>query len=167
MSFVKSIQISLILAALLAIIGCGSNQNPSTTESETAADSINIESLMAVTPAADRIEVIDFYGTHRCVTCRAIEANTKIALATYYPAELKAGSITFRTVKVDDKANAALAEEYQATGTALFLNVVKDGKKVQHIDLTNQAFDKGKEQAAWAEELKLFINMKQEEMGKI
>ncbi len=163
MSFVKPFQISLILAALLAIISCGSNQNPSTTEADTAADSINIESLMAATPAADRIEVIDFYGTHRCVTCKAIEANTKYALATLYPAELKAGTITFRTVNVDDEANYDMAEAYEATGTTLYLNVVKDGKET-HVDLTEQAFAKGKEQDAWAEELKFFINLQMQEI---
>lgn len=162
MSFVKPFQISLTLVALLAVIGCGGNRNPSTTAADTTTDSINIEALMAATPAADRIEVIDFYGTHRCVTCKAIEANTKYALATLYPEELKAGTITFRTVNVDDKANAALAEAYQATGTALFLNVVKGGKET-HVDLTNQAFDKGKEQEVWAEELKFFINLQLQE----
>ena len=28
------------------------------------------------TEIANHIEVIDFYGTRRCVTCKAIEANT-------------------------------------------------------------------------------------------
>ncbi|MBK9016111.1 MAG: hypothetical protein IPM82_19750 [Saprospiraceae bacterium] len=163
MSIVKSFKISLILAAFLAIIGCGSNQNQSTTEAETAADSINIESMMAVTPAANRIEVIDFYGTHRCVTCKAIEANTKYALATLYPEELKSGKITFRTVNVDDKANYDMAEAYEATGTALYLNVVKDGKET-HVDLTEQAFAKGKERDAFTEELKFFIDMQMKEI---
>lgn len=121
---------------------------------------------MAATPAADRIEVIDFYSTHRCVTCKAIEANTKYALATIYPAELKSGKITFRTVNVDDKANYDMAEAYEATGTALYLNVVKGGKET-HVDLTEQAFAKGREQAAWAEELKFFIDMQRKEMGEM
>jgi hypothetical protein len=39
----------------------------------------------------NHIEVIDFYGTHRCVTCKAIEANTRFTLNTYFADELKNG----------------------------------------------------------------------------
>jgi len=39
--------------------------------------------------AANKIEVIDFHSTHRCMTCKAIEANTKYTLYTYFASELK------------------------------------------------------------------------------
>ncbi len=163
MRHLKSLLAITFFMFILAFVGCGDNQNQATTEAKTAADSINIESLMAATPAANRIEVIDFYGTHRCVTCKAIEANTKYALATLYPGELKSGKITFRTVNVDDKANYDMAEAYEATGTALYLNVIKDGKET-HVDLTEQAFAKGKERDAFTEELKFFIDMQMKEI---
>ena len=170
MNFLKSI--SFLLFSLLLLNGCGGEccEKPGQTTkagaNETTATEVNIESLMAATPAAERIEVIDFYGTHRCVTCKAIEANTKHALATYFPEELKSGKITFRMVNVDDKANYDLAEAYEATGTALFLNVVKDGKET-HVDLTNQAFAKGKERDVWADQLKFFINLQMQENGML
>ncbi len=166
MRHLKSLLAITFFMVILAFVGCGDNQNQALTEQTTEAESVNIESMMAATPAADRIEVIDFYGTHRCVTCKAIEANTKYALATLYPEELKSGKITFRTVNVDDKANYDMAEAYEATGTALYLNVVKDGKET-HVDLTEQAFAKGKERDDWAEELKFFINLQQKEMGEM
>lgn len=171
MKFLSSILSLSLLLALFSLAGCGGEccQKPDAagaTGSAAPTDGTNIESLMAATPAADRIEVIDFYGTHRCVTCKAIEANTKHALAYLYPEELKSGTITFRTVNVDDKANYDMAEVYGTTGTALFLNVVKGGKET-HVDLTEQAFAKGKEQDAWTEELKFFIDMQQKEMGEM
>ena len=163
MKFLKSI--SLLLFTLLVIAGCsGDSGKASGAETtETAATGVSLESLMAATPAASRVEVIDFYGTHRCVTCKAIEANTRYALATYFSEELKSGKITFRTVNVDDEANAALAGAYEATGTALFLNVVKDGVET-HVDLTEQAFEKGRERDAFAEELKFFVNLHLQEI---
>jgi hypothetical protein len=164
MKFLKLLFPVAITTILLASCGGQAGQNNTTTE--TPQTEVNIESLMAATPAANHIEVIDFYGTHRCVTCRAIEANTKLALATLFPEELKSGKITFRTVNVDDKANVPIAETYQATGTALYLNVVKDGNET-HVDLTEQAFAKGRERDAWAEELKFFINLQQKEMGEM
>ncbi|VAW25683.1 hypothetical protein MNBD_BACTEROID04-1728 [hydrothermal vent metagenome] len=102
---------------------------------------------------ANKIEVIDFYSTHRCVTCKAIEANTKYTLDTYFSSELKNGKITFQTINVDKEENYKIAEEYEATGTALFLNVIVNGKE-KHIDLTDFAFIKGMEKEVFSTELK-------------
>jgi thiol-disulfide isomerase/thioredoxin len=96
------------------------------------------------------IEVIDFYGTHRCVTCKAIEASTKYTVETYFTNEPK---VIFKTVNVDDDSNYKLAEKFEASGTALFLNVIKDGMET-HIDLTDFGFSKGKDQEVFAKELK-------------
>ena len=100
-----------------------------------------------------KIEVIDFYGTHRCVTCKAIEANTKYTVDTYFQNEEKKGKVVFKTINVDEEANYSIAEKFGATGTALFLNVIKDGKE-EIIDLTDFAFSKGRDKLAFSKELK-------------
>ncbi|OGS69217.1 MAG: hypothetical protein A3F91_03585 [Flavobacteria bacterium RIFCSPLOWO2_12_FULL_35_11] len=102
------------------------------------------------------IEVIDFHSTNRCKTCKAIEANTKYTLDTYFANELKSGKITFKIINVDKEENEKLAEKFQASGTSLFLNVVKNGKAKQ-IDLTEFAFMNGNDQKAFSEELKQTI----------
>ena len=102
---------------------------------------------------ANKIEVIDFYSTHRCVTCKAIEANTKYTLDTYFSSELKNKKITFQAINVDKEENYKIAEEYEATGTALFLNVIVNGKE-KHIDLTDFAFLKGMEKDTFVTDLK-------------
>lgn len=102
---------------------------------------------------ANKIEVIDFHSTHRCMTCNAIESSTKYTLDTYFSEELKNESITFQVVNVDDEKNYKLAEKFEATGTALFLNVIVDGEETQ-IDLTEFAFMKGNDQEAFSNELK-------------
>ena len=85
------------------------------------------------------VQVIDFHSTHRCMTCNAIENKTKSTLNKFFKQELDGGRITFRTVNVDDEENAEIAEEFEAAGTALFLNVLKDGKSTK-VDLTEFAF---------------------------
>jgi thiol-disulfide isomerase/thioredoxin len=112
---------------------------------------------MASNDTASKIEVIDFYGTHRCMTCKAIEANTKYTLDNYFADEQKKGTVVFKTVNVDKKENEQMAEKFEAAGTALFLNVIKDGKE-KHIDLTDFAFMKGNEQEAFSKELKTKID---------
>lgn len=99
------------------------------------------------------IEVIDFHSTNRCTTCKAIEANTKFTLDTYFANELKTGKIIFKVINVDKKENEKVAEKFEATGTALFLNVIKNGKE-NHIDLTNFAFMNGTDQKTFSDELK-------------
>lgn len=103
-----------------------------------------------------KIEVIDFHSTHRCITCKAIEASTKYTLETYFAEEVKDGKITFQVINVDKKENEKIAESFEAAGTALFLNVVKDEKE-KHIDLTEFAFMNGNEKEVFANELKLKI----------
>jgi len=102
---------------------------------------------------ANKIEVIDFHSTHRCMTCKAIEANTKYTLKTYFANEISNGKITFQLVNVDDEKNYKMAEQFEATGTALFLNVIINGVE-KHIDLTDFAFMKGMDKEAFATELK-------------
>jgi hypothetical protein len=87
------------------------------------------------------------------VTCLKIEKQAKATLAAYYP------TTQFSLVNVDDKKNAHKAEQFQATGTALFLYNPKTGKKK---DLTDFAFmnagDKEKFIAGLKKEIELFRN---------
>ncbi len=114
------------------------------------------ESQLENTDPTNKIEVIDFYGTHRCMTCKAIEANTKYTLNTYFSKELKNGTIKFLNVNVDDEKNYEKAEKFEATGTALFLNVINNGEETQ-IDLTELAFMKGKNKDEFSKALKTKI----------
>jgi len=105
----------------------------------------------------NRVEVIDFHSTHRCMTCNAIEANTKYTLDTYFPNELKKESIIFKVVNVDDEENYKMAEKFEATGTALFINVIVEGKETP-IDLTEFAFMEGNDQKVFSTKLKTKID---------
>lgn len=83
------------------------------------------------------IEVIDFYTTHRCKTCLAIEKAAKSELETAFAKEIKAKTIVFKTVNIDEEANVKLAEKFEASGSALF---IYNGKTGNAVDLTDFAF---------------------------
>lgn len=124
----------------------------------------NAQNKAAINQAKkNTIEVFDFHTTNRCITCKAIEANTKYTLETYFAKELKSGKITFKIINIDEKENEKLAEKFQAAGTSLFLNVVGE-KKEKQIDLTNFAFTYGKKQQEFSEKLKVTI---EKELTKI
>ena len=52
---------------------------------------------------------------------------------------MESGTVTFQVINVDKKENLEISEEFQAYGTSLYLNIVKDGKS-EKIDLTDFAF---------------------------
>lgn len=117
-------------------------------------DKNNVTSL---DKSISKIEVLDFHSTHRCMTCNAIEANTKYTLDTYFMKELKEDKISFQVINVDEKENENIAEKFGAAGTALFLNVIKNGKETQ-IDLTEFAFMNGNDRETFSKELKAKID---------
>jgi len=86
-------------------------------------------------PADKKIEVYYFHNERRCATCEAVESETKKALEEYYSDKMKAGTITFLSVNIEEKTNDALAEKLGVSGqTLLFIS----GE--QKVDLTNDAF---------------------------
>ena len=91
------------------------------------------------------IEVIQFHSEHRCMTCLKIEKLTKATLAKHFT------NVPFKLINADDKANAKIAEQFEATGTALFLYNPTTGKKK---DLTDFAFMKAGDEAKFEAELK-------------
>ena len=109
------------------------------------------------------IEVFDFHTTNRCITCKAIEANTQYTLETYFAEELENGKITFKVVNIDDDENYELAKKFKASGTSLFINVVNPEKEKQ-VDLTAFAFTYGKKKDVFSEKLK---NKIEKYLGKL
>tara|TARA_R110001592_G_scaffold234658_2_gene492384 strand:+ start:119323 stop:119739 length:417 start_codon:yes stop_codon:yes gene_type:complete len=79
---------------------------------------------------ASKMEVIQFHSEHRCMTCNKIEELSRETLKDF-------PGIPFSLVNVDLEKNEKKAEQFEATGTALFLYNPQTGKKK---DLTDFAF---------------------------
>lgn len=105
----------------------------------------------------NRLEVYCFHGTRQCETCINMKANTKATLNKYFSEQLKNGAIVFSIVDVDVAENEKLAEKFQATGTALMINKVINGK--DHIsDWSDFAFDKANDKDKFIAELKTKVD---------
>ena len=138
----KTIKFFTVLAISLLLTSCNGQNKTNTT---------------SLDKSISKIEVLDFHSTHRCMTCNAIEANTKYTLNTYFAKELKDAKITFQVINVDKKENENIAKKFEASGTALILNVIKNGKETQ-LNLTNFAFMNGNDQKVFSKELKSKID---------
>ena len=82
-----------------------------------------------------RVEAYYFHFTQRCETCLAVEASAKENLEVLYPDLVKAGTITFQAINLNDKSSKPLAKKLKVPGQSLLL--VQGDKQV---NITNEAF---------------------------
>jgi hypothetical protein len=94
------------------------------------------------------IEVIQFHLEHRCFSCNKMEEYSKLVLKDY-------PGVPFKLYNVEDKKNEKIAEQFKASGTALFLYNPKTGRKK---DLTGAAFMSVGNQEKFVKELKKNID---------
>lgn len=83
------------------------------------------------------LSVYFFHLTARCEACTAVEENTVRVLDKYFKSQLKSGTISFRSINIDDRENRALTERYKISYTSLLL-VRADGT---FTDFTNTALN--------------------------
>lgn len=83
-----------------------------------------------------QVMVYYFHGTARCVTCRTIEAWTKEAIQTAFPAELVNGRVKIQIVNVENPGQAHFVQDFQLTSSSVVLVQLEDGKiaKWQNLD---------------------------------
>lgn len=84
----------------------------------------NIDSL----EPAEKIEVVNFFGTQRCVSCLTIGSFTKKTLEEKFSPELESGKIVFKEINGELPENKELVTKYQARGSSLFINAIRGGK---------------------------------------
>ena len=110
-------KILYLLIATLVLASCGNGSKEKTGENQ--AEEIQ----------SNRIEVLYFHGAQRCITCRAIEANTGALLDSLYSKEIADGKIVYKVIDISKKENEAIADKYEVTWSSLFVNGWKDGKE--------------------------------------
>ncbi|HUS86485.1 MAG TPA: nitrophenyl compound nitroreductase subunit ArsF family protein [Bacteroidales bacterium] len=79
---------------------------------------------------SEDVEVYYFHLTNRCVTCKAIESESKKAVE-----ELYHGEIAFKVFNFQDKENSEIIKDLDIKGQMLFIR-----KGDTKIDLTREGF---------------------------
>jgi len=83
----------------------------------------------------EKIDVYYFHFTRRCITCRAVEEQSKLAIEQLYPDKIIDGLVAFTSVNLDLNSSQEIAKKFNVSGQSLL--VVKGEKSV---DLTYQGF---------------------------
>lgn len=96
--------------------------------------------------AAEKIQVFLFHSTQRCPTCIAIGRLSGETVQESFQSELQAGKIEFREINIDLPENKELAGKFQATGSALYINAIADGRNsiVQDTEVWRLTQDESK-----------------------
>lgn len=77
-----------------------------------------------------------FHGDFRCVTCRNLEQYAKEAIESNFQKALNEGSLVFKAVNVENKANEHFIEDYKLYSKALVLSLNKSGKEIRFKNLS-------------------------------
>lgn len=76
---------------------------------------------------ADHVQVAFFHRTQRCASCVEAERLTRKTLNAYFADQIQNGKMSLVVADVQSPANAGLVRSYGATGSELFLGIVKKG----------------------------------------
>jgi len=100
--------------------------SPSLTSSQaTAASQVETVKSDEVKVPADRVEVVNFFGTQRCVSCLTIGKFSKKTIEEKFAEEVKSGKVVYQEINVDLPENREIVVKYKARGSSLFINTVR------------------------------------------
>lgn len=85
---------------------------------------------------ADKIEVVNFFGTQRCVSCLTIGRLTKKTLEEKFAPELESGEIVLQEINGELPENKEIVVKYQARGSSLFINAIRGEQENITEDIT-------------------------------
>lgn len=98
-------------------------------------NSDSVQEEISTVTTGDKVEVLYFHLTRRCVTCQAVENVTRDAVQELYADEISNGRLIFKSMNIENKSNEADAVRAKATGQCLLI-VSGDTR----IDLTSEGF---------------------------
>ena len=100
-----------------------------------ACKSKSPENQTSVNVISEDLQVYYFHNTKRCATCNAVEEETKMALELFYGEKMKAGTIEFTSLNLEEEEGQSMAQALHVSGQTLL--IVKG--EIQ-LNLTNEGF---------------------------
>ena len=84
---------------------------------------------------SEDIQVYYFHNTNRCATCNAVENETKKALEMFYADKMKASTMDFTSLNLEEDEGKKMAQTFHVSGQTLLIV-----KGETHVNLTNEGF---------------------------
>ena len=112
-----------LLAVVLAVVQ-PAGATPAAASESTAGDS--------ATTAASEVVLYYFHGSHRCKTCRSMEAYAQEALETEFKKQLEAGELQWKVLNMEEPENEHFAKDFELVSSSLVLVEMKGDDVVRH-----------------------------------
>jgi len=125
-------KIFTVLFLTLVLSGCSDNINagkPVADNQISGATAKSDPAYSSLASAPDKVEVFLFHATQRCPTCIAIGKLSEKTVQEKFSEEVKSGRIVFKEINIDLPENKELAAKFQASGSALYINAIKNGQE--------------------------------------
>jgi hypothetical protein len=78
-----------------------------------------------------------FHGNFRCATCKKLEAYSQEAISEAFADELAAGTLSWKVLNTDEKANKHFVTDFELVTKAVVLVEYLDGKVVRFENLND------------------------------
>ena len=123
----------ILLLAIVSLIGLSVLGKSKKTDEQVLSisqiDSNNPSpSPTVVIVPADKIEVIHFHATQQCWSCITVGEYALKTIKEKFPEEYASGKIVYKDIDGELKENQEIVVKYQARGSSLFVNAIRDEK---------------------------------------
>lgn len=122
----KTTRLTAILVFCVTVIltsGCASG----VTRDNGRASVIEPSSPSPSVEKAEKIEVVHFHGTNQCYSCITVGKYALNTIKERFPKEYADGTIVFRDINGELSENQDIVMKYQARGSSLFINAIRNG----------------------------------------
>ena len=124
----KKIIIGVIIIIVSGAIMTTAKNNNQPPKASVAGETVNETQISNIKNSADKIEVYYFHRTARCYSCNTLSQYTRETIEQKFSEEIESGKIEFKEINVDLLENKGVATKFQASGSSLFINAIKDGQ---------------------------------------
>lgn len=125
MNLIRFLVCAGLVMLLLAACGCTSIPGSAASSKHSAVNATPVE----------KVEVIHFHGNRQCASCIAVGDLAERTVNTSFKNELASGRLVFAHVNYDLPENAALAGQYNVTGSSLWIGVYDAGGFYKEQDI--------------------------------
>lgn len=137
------ITIALLLFVVASVVtlvakeAARGTETSGTTGAEASQASAHVQSKNLEAPV---ITVYYFHGTARCPTCIKMEKYSQEAVEQGFVKDIEAGTITFKSVNVEDAGNEHFVKDYELFTKAVIVTETVDGQQTRWVNL-NKIWD--------------------------
>jgi len=116
----------ILISGLFIIKGSRKSDNTSTEILSSSSVSPTTTPPISIVPV-DKIEVVHFHATQQCWSCITVGEYALKTIKEKFPEEYKSGKIVFRDINGELPVNRDIVVKYQAGGSSLFVNAIRNG----------------------------------------